>query len=142
MNPPPLPSSKSAPPARPPKSWFTGGKITAIIVAVVVGILAAVRSGGVAALPLFIGTTFLPLWWLARLIGGLKQGIITSRIRTGSRTAQLISYSLAGPPDVYHRKTTPGRFWMAWWIEVALFIFIAPFFLVIVVGVMLEGGPE
>ena len=98
--------------------------------------------GGVAALPLLSGTTFLPLWWLTRLIGGLKQGIITSRIRTGSRTAQLISYSRAGPPDGYPRKAAPGRVWMAWLIEVALFVFIAPFFLVIVVGVMLEGGPE
>lgn len=142
MIPPPLPSPQPTPPELPSKSWFTAGKITALIVAVIVGGAAAVRSGGLMALPLFIGATFLPLWWLTRLIGGLQAGVITSRIRTGSRTPQLISFSLSRPPDVYHRKTAPFRFWMTWLIEATLWVFIAPFFLVIVVGVILEGGPQ
>jgi len=125
-----------------PQLQLTRGKIVTLMFAVIVAILAAMRSGSLTLLPMLIGATVLPLWWLSRLVDGLRRGVITSRIRTGSRTPQLIAFAITGRPDVYHRKSTPFRFWMTWLIEGALILFITPFFWVIVLGPIIEGGPR
>ncbi|MGJ8653073.1 MAG: hypothetical protein ACSHX8_07350 [Opitutaceae bacterium] len=143
MKSPPLPSDKLEQTATPaPVAWLTRGKIVILIVGVIVAFIAAMRSGSLTLLPFMIGTTLLPLLWLARLVDCVRRGVITNRIRTGSRTTRLIAFTVTGPPDIYYRQLTPFRFWMTWLIEVALFIFITPFFWVIVLGPIIEGGPK
>lgn len=104
--------------------------------------MAAVRSGGLLAMPLYIGFTLVPLLWIRRLWRAVRLGVITCRIRTGSRTTMMIGFTISGKPDIFHRKSQPVRFWAAWVIEIGLFLFITAFFWVVAFGTIIEGGPK
>lgn len=146
MNPPPLPPH--LPPPLPgqsdqnPRRALTGGRIAGLIFAGIMALAAAIRSGNLTFLPLFLSITIVPLFWLDRLINGLRRGVISSRIRTGSRTTSLVSFTFTGPPDIYHRKHMPIRFWLTWLVEGVLFLCITPFFWVVIIGPIIEGGPH
>lgn len=140
MKPPPLPPDLPEQSVKAPRRGLTGEWIWGLIIATVLALTAAIRIDSLISLPLLFGATLVPLLWLNRLVGGLRRGVITSRIRTGSRTTQLIAFNFSGPPDYFYRKKTPISFWMAWLFEGMLFLFVSPIFLVMVVGPIIEGG--
>lgn len=138
---PPRLSGESKPETKPQRK-LSGGQVVGIVFAVVVSLVAVNRSGHMSAFPLFLASTLLPLLWLNRLVNAVRHGVITNRIRTGSRTSGQFFFTLSGDPDIYHRQKMPFRFWMTWLAEGAFWIFITPFFWVIVFGTILEGSPK
>ncbi len=142
MKPPILPPrlSEQTDSAKAPQRRLTRGRIIGLIFALLLSLVAAIRADYFTALPLFFVAIILPLMWLERLVNGLRRGVITSRIRTGSRTTMDVGFTWTGKPDIYLRKKTPFRFWMTWLIECALWLFITPFSWVITIGTIIEGG--
>ena len=120
---------------------LTRGRVLGAVAIGGLSFAAALRAGHLATLPFFVASAVVPVLWGARLLSALRSGVISSRIRTGSRTTSAIRFSFS-EADLWRRSATPVRYWLVFAFEALLFAALSALLLVPLAGALVEGGPK